>query len=93
LLIAGPNGAGKTSFAKKFLADHGILGFVNADALAAGLSLLRPELAALQAGRLFLAELDRRAAVRHDFAFESTLSGRPTLTDCAVGRRAAIAWR
>jgi len=36
---------------------------------------LRPELAALAAGRLFLKELDRLARTRSDFAFESTLSG------------------
>jgi predicted ABC-type ATPase len=36
---------------------------------------LRPELAALAAGRLFLRELDRLARAREDFAFESTLSG------------------
>jgi predicted ABC-type ATPase len=48
---------------------------VNADLLAAGLSPLRPELAAMKAGRLFLAELDRLAMMREDFAFESTLSG------------------
>jgi len=36
---------------------------------------LRPELAALAAGRLFLRELDRLARARQDFAFESTLSG------------------
>ena len=49
--------------------------FVNADLLAAGLSPLEPDLASLHAGRLFLAELDRLAKARQDFAFESTLSG------------------
>jgi len=49
--------------------------FVNVDLLAAGLSPLRPELAALAASRLFLTELDRLAKARLDFAFESTLSG------------------
>lgn len=48
---------------------------MNADLLAAGLSPLRPDLAAFSAGRLFLAELDRLAEARTDFAFESTLSG------------------
>jgi len=52
-----------------------VVHFVNADLLAAGLSPLRPELAALAAGRLFLAELDRLAKMQVDFAFESTLSG------------------
>lgn len=41
IIIAGPNGAGKTTFARKFLtADTGILRFVNADLIAAGLSPL-----------------------------------------------------
>ncbi|MEK7476985.1 MAG: zeta toxin family protein [Candidatus Coatesbacteria bacterium] len=76
IVIAGPNGAGKTTFAREFLPkDTGIVHFVNADLIAGGLSPLRPELAALKAGRLLLAELDRLAGERADFAFESTLSG------------------
>lgn len=77
VIIAGPNGAGKTTFAREFLPkDSGIIRFVNADLIAGGLSPLQPELAALHAGRLFLAELDRMARDRADFAFETTLSGR-----------------
>ena len=49
--------------------------FVNADLIASGLSPLRPEVAAVAAGPLFLKELDRLAKARLDFAFESTLSG------------------
>lgn len=49
--------------------------FVNADLIAGGLSPLRPELAAITAARLVLAELDRLVRARTDFAFESTLSG------------------
>ena len=76
IIIAGPNGAGKTTFAREFLLkDAGVVHFVNTDLLAAGLSPLRPDLAALTAGRLFLGELDRLARARRDFAFESTLSG------------------
>jgi predicted ABC-type ATPase len=76
IIIAGPNGAGKTTFAREYLPkDVGVIHFVNADLLAAGLSPLKPELATLNAGRLFLAELDRLARTRQDFAFESTLSG------------------
>jgi predicted ABC-type ATPase len=77
IIIAGPNGAGKTTFARQFLPkDAGVVRFVNADSIAAGLSPLQPELAALAAGRLYLEEIDRLAAERADFAFESTLSGR-----------------
>lgn len=77
IIIAGPNGAGKTTFAKEYLPkDAGVIHFVNADLIAGGLSPIKPELAALAAGRLVLRELDRLAAERRDFAFESTLAGR-----------------
>jgi len=76
IVIAGPNGAGKTTFAREFLPkDAGVVHFVNADLIAGGLSPLRPELAAISGGRLFLAELDRLARARADFAFETTLGG------------------
>ena len=76
IIIAGPNGAGKTTFAREYLPkDAGVIHFVNADLLAAGLSPLRPESAVLAASRWFLMELDRLAKARLDFAFESTLSG------------------
>jgi predicted ABC-type ATPase len=77
IVIAGPNGAGKTTFAREFLPkDAGILHFVNADLIAAGLSPLEPSAAQVAAARIFLEELDRLAAARADFAFETTLSGR-----------------
>ncbi len=77
LIIAGPNGAGKTTFAREFLPrEGGIIEFVNADLIAAGLSPLKPFMAAVNAGRVFLSELDRLAGSGVDFAFESTLSGR-----------------
>ncbi|MBU6485417.1 MAG: AAA family ATPase [Betaproteobacteria bacterium] len=77
IVIAGPNGAGKTTFAREFLAkDADVVQFVNADLIAGGLSALRPEIAAVAAGRVFLAELDRLARTHTSFAFETTLSGR-----------------
>jgi len=76
LVVAGPNGAGKTTFAREFLPnDARVLNFVNADLIAGGLSPLKPELAAIAAGRLVLKEIDRLVEGRADFAFESTLSG------------------
>jgi predicted ABC-type ATPase len=76
IIIAGPNGAGKTTFAREFLSKEvGVVHFVNPDLIASGLSPLRPELAALAAGRLFLRQLDQLARGKSDFAFESTLSG------------------
>jgi predicted ABC-type ATPase len=76
IVIAGPNGAGKTAFALDYLPEiAGIIHFVNVDLIAGGISPLRPELAALTAGRLVLRELDRLVESKADFAFESTLSG------------------
>ena len=76
IIIAGPNGAGKTTFAKQFLVQEvDIIHFVNADLIAAGLSPLRPELAQIAAGRLFLNEVKRLAQDKVNFAFETTLSG------------------
>lgn len=75
VIIAGPNGAGKTTFARRFLPKLGVMNFVNADLLAAGLSPLKPAAAQVAAGKLFLRELDRLASTQADFSFESTLSG------------------
>ena len=76
IVIAGPNGAGKTTFARRYLPeDAGVVHFVNADLIAGGLSPLDPRLAAVRAGRLVLQEIDRLAAERANFAFETTLSG------------------
>lgn len=76
IVIAGPNGAGKTTLAKEFLSEEaGVIHFVNADLIASGLSPLKPELAAVQAGKLLLEEIDRLAMLKSDFAFETTLSG------------------
>jgi predicted ABC-type ATPase len=76
MIIAGPNGAGKTTFAKKYLPNiAGLVHFINADLIAGGISPLQPGLAAVAAGRLVLNELDRLAAERAEFAFETTLSG------------------
>jgi predicted ABC-type ATPase len=97
IIIAGPNGAGKTTFAREFLAhEAGVVHFVNPDLIAAGLSPLRPELAALAAGRLFLRELDRLGGTKDSFAFESTLSGLTYISRLkrwkAAGRRIEIVY-
>jgi len=95
--LLGPNGAGKTTFAREFLPkEMGVVQFVNPDLIAGGLSPLRPELAALAAGRLFLRELNRLAKSEEDFAFESTLSGLTYIKFLrrwkAAGRRIEIAY-
>lgn len=77
IVIAGPNGAGKTTFAREFLPNEaGCPIFVNADLIAAGLAPFAPQTAALHAGRLMLAEIERHFSARASFAFETTLAGR-----------------
>ncbi len=76
IIIAGPNGAGKTTFAREFLPrEAGLPVFINADLIAAGLSPFNPDIAAIQAGRIMLAEMAEKATKRESFAFETTLSG------------------
>lgn len=75
-IIGGPNGAGKTTFAREFLPAANVVEFLNADLLAAGLSPLQPSTMAVRSGRLLLARWRELMALRRDFAFESTLSGR-----------------
>jgi predicted ABC-type ATPase len=88
-VIAGPNGAGKTTFARRYLPNNArVIHFVNADLIAAGLSPLKPELASIAAARTVLAEIDRLATARADFAFESTLSGRTYVRRLESWRRA-----
>jgi len=76
LIIAGPNGAGKTTFATEFLPNEAHCPiFINADLIAAGLNPSRPDLAAIQAGRLMLRMIRDCVKRKEDFAFETTLSG------------------
>lgn len=80
IIIAGPNGAGKTTFARELLPNEANCPiFVNADLIAAGLAPFAPETAAVQAGRVMLAELGRHFQAGQSFAFETTLSGRAYL--------------
>ncbi len=77
VVIGGPNGAGKSTAAPHLLRDTlDVAEFVNADAIASGLSEFHPESAALQAGRVMLRRLRQLASDRTDFAFESTLASR-----------------
>jgi len=76
IIIAGPNGAGKTTFAREYLMKEAHCpDFINVDLIAAGLSPFNPERAAIQAGRIMLAEIQRRVQKGERFAFETTLSG------------------
>jgi predicted ABC-type ATPase len=76
-LIGGPNGAGKTTVALTLLPNFlACYEYVNADAIAAGLSPFKPESVALQAGRLMLERLRSLSGAGVDFAFETTLASR-----------------
>jgi len=76
VIIASPHGAGKTTFAREFLPkEAGFPDFINVDLIAQGLSPFAPDKAALQAGKVMLAQIARKVSRRESFAFETTLSG------------------
>jgi predicted ABC-type ATPase len=92
IIIAGPNGAGKTTFAKTFLPREGACpNFINADLIAAGLAPFNPDAAAVQAGRLMLAEMRRYFAQGESFAFETTLGGRSSARQIPAWQAAGYA--
>src|SRR5258708_38667428 len=75
IVIAGPNGAGKTTFARDYLpAIAGLIHFVNVDLIAGGISPLRPELAAVTAGRLVVPYHQRLPGTKPESALASTPS-------------------
>ena len=77
IVLAGPNGAGKSTTAPMLLRDaFAVDEFVNADAIAQGLSAFAPGTVALEAGRIMLKRLCELAAKRVNFAFETTLASR-----------------
>lgn len=77
VVIAGPNGAGKSTTAPSLLRDTlQVTEFVNADAIADGLSAFRPDSVAIPAGRAMLQRMQHLAESRVDFAFETTLASR-----------------
>lgn len=81
VLISGPNGAGKSTMAPGLLRDtFGLLEFVNADAIALGLSAFQPETASFAAGKVMLKRLNSLANQKRSFAFETTLASRTHIT-------------
>lgn len=77
IAIAGPNGAGKSTTAPFLLQEAlAVSEFVNADAIAAGISAFRPEAVAIAAGRIMLHRMKMLAQMRENFAFETTLASR-----------------
>ena len=77
IVIAGPNGAGKSTTAPSLLRDAlQVSEFVNADAIAGGLSAFRPDSVAIPAGRAMLERMQHLANSQANFAFETTLASR-----------------
>lgn len=76
-VIGGANGSGKTTLALTLLPRFlQVFEYVNADAIASGLSPLNPDSMAMQSGRLMLERLQTLAEAGVDFAFETTLAAR-----------------
>lgn len=77
LIIGGANGAGKSTISRTLLSGaFGKCHYVNADAIARGLSAFHADEMALKAGRVMLEHLCELAADRVNFAFETTLGSR-----------------
>lgn len=74
-LIAGCNGAGKTTASLTVLPELlDCREFVNADAIAAGLSPFQPESVAFEAGRIMLQRIQTLLDAGVTFAIETTLA-------------------
>ncbi|MCC5665055.1 zeta toxin family protein [Nostoc sp. CHAB 5784] len=85
-IIGGANGSGKTTVSMSLLPNFlDCFEYVNADAIAAGLSPLNPESMATEAGRLMITRLRTLSNSGSDFAFETTLAARtfaPFIIEC-----------
>lgn len=76
-IIAGCNGAGKTTASLTMLPEIWKCSeFVNADAIAKGLSPFKPETMAFPAGRIMLKRIDHLIEGDSSFSIETTLSTR-----------------
>ena len=78
IVIAGPNGSGKTTFVREYLRDSEISEYISADAIAERL-VSRPEdmdSVKIQAGRLFMQEIQGLIQSGTDFIVEVTLAGK-----------------
>ena len=78
IVIAGPNGSGKTTFVTEYLSDSEVSVYIGADAIAERL-VSRPEemdSVKIQAGRLFIREIQGLIQSGTDFIVEVTLAGK-----------------
>ena len=93
-IIGGCNSAGKTTTAFRLLPDTlACMEYVNADAIAAGLSPFNPDGVAIQAGKLMIERINRLAISGVDFAFETTLASKvfePLVQRCHICRSSII---
>jgi predicted ABC-type ATPase len=77
IILSGPNGAGKSTISQTLLSGaFGACHYVNADAIARGLSAFYSEGMAVKAAKVMLEHLYDLAAERANFAFETTLGSR-----------------
>ena len=78
IVVAGPNGSGKTTFVSEYLRESEISEYISADAIAERL-VSRPEdmeKVKIQAGRLFIREIQGLIQSGTDFIVEVTLAGK-----------------
>ena len=78
IIVAGPNGSGKTTFVSEYLRESEVSEYISADAIAARL-VSRPEemdSVKIQAGRLFIQEIQGLIQSGTDFIVEVTLAGK-----------------
>ena len=77
VVLSGPNGAGKSTISRTVLSGaFGACHYVNADAIARGLSAFYSEGMAVKAAKIMLEHLHELAEDRANFAFETTLGSR-----------------
>ena len=91
MIIAGPNGSGKTTFVSEYLRDSEMSVYISADAIAERL-VSRPEemdSVKIQAGRLFIKEIQELIEAGTDFIVEVTLSGKGFARTIAQLKRAS----
>ena len=78
IVVAGPNGSGKTTFVSQYLSTLEVSVYISADAIAERL-VSRPEdmgSVKIQAGRLFIKEIQELIESGTDFIVEVTLAGK-----------------
>jgi len=78
IVVAGPNGSGKTTFAAEYLRDSEVSEYISADAIAARLVSIPEDMGRvkIQAGRLFMQEIQGLIEAEKDFVVEVTLAGK-----------------